>query len=93
MSADNGVYVLQTYGPQFRVTYAQNIDAIYGKFNDDTLHWDPDVEMIHAFFDQSDVFSDMVKALDFAEELSYNYEYLEYGVCLITDFKELKFNE
>jgi len=93
MSADNGVYVLQTYGPEFRVAYALGIDNIYGKFNDDTLHWDPNEEMIHAFFDESVVFTNVDMALDFAEELSYNYDYLEYGICLISDFSDLKFNK
>jgi hypothetical protein len=25
--------------------------------------------------------------------MSYNHEYLEYGICLIPDFKELKFGK
>lgn len=93
MSADNGVYVLQTYGPEFRVTYAQGIDNIYGKFDDETFHWEPDEEMIHWFFDKSEVFTDLGKAFDFAEKISYDYDYLEYGVCLISDFADLKFNK
>lgn len=91
MSADNGVYVLQTKGPEFRVAYGQAIDSIYGKFNDDTLHWDGNPEMMAEFFGKSKMFTDLDEALALAETMSYNYDYLEYGVCLITDFRALPF--
>lgn len=91
MSADNGVFVLQTSGPEFRVAYTQAIDNIYGKYNDDTLHWNGDMDRMMDVFGSSKVYVNVEDALDAAEELSYNYEYLEYGICLITDFKELKF--
>jgi hypothetical protein len=93
MSQDNGVYVLQTYGPEFRVTYAQAIDNVFGKFDDETLHWTGNVEMMRKYFGESQVFQNLEEALDFAEQLSYDYEYLEDGVCVLTDFKEIKFNE
>lgn len=93
MSADNGVFVLQTKGPEFRVTYAQGIDNIYGKFNDETLHWEGNMDCMMDYFGHSEVFLNIEDALDKAEELSYNYEYLEYGVCVISDFKELKFGQ
>lgn len=93
MSADNGIYVLQTKGPEFRVVHCQNIDEIYGEFSDDTLKWLGNPEMILHFFGEATVFSNIETALDFAEELSYSYEYLEYGICVITDFKELDFGK
>jgi hypothetical protein len=93
MSADNGVYVLQTYGPEFRVAYAGAIDNIYGPFNDTTLHWDGDMDRMIDVFGSSKVFNNLEEALDEAERMSYDYEYLEYGVCLIPDFKELKFGK
>lgn len=91
MSADNGVYILQTYGPEFRVAYAHGIDNIYGNFNDETSHWEGDPEMFLEYFGKSKVFDNLEEALDFATNLSYDYEYLEYGVCLISDFKEKNF--
>ena len=93
MSSDNGVYILQTAGPEFRVIYAMNIDDIYGTFNDETFQWDGNTEVIHDFFFASPVFDNLEMALDFAEEISHNHDYLEYGICLITDFKDLVFNE
>jgi hypothetical protein len=93
MSADNGVYVLQTYGPEYRVAYAQAIDNIFGKFNDETLHWDGNLEMMREYFGKSEIYPNLEEALDKAEALSYDYEYLEDGVCVITEFQTLKFSD
>jgi hypothetical protein len=93
MSADNGVFVLQTEGPEFRVAYAGAIDNIYGSFSDDTLRWKGDMDRMMDVFGSSKVFNNLEEALDEAERMSYDYEYLEYGVCLIPDFKELKFGK
>jgi hypothetical protein len=91
MSADNGVFVLQTKGPEFRIAYAHAIDNIYGKFNDDTANWDGDMEAMVEYFGKSKVYTSIEEALDEAERISYDYEYLEYGVCLITTFRNLQF--
>lgn len=91
MSADNGVYILQTKGPEFRVAYGQNVDAIYGKFNDVTLHWDGDPKAMRAFFDAGKLFTDIGAAWDYAEEVAQGHEYLEDGVCLISSFDEMEY--
>jgi hypothetical protein len=93
MSADNGIFILETAGPEFRVAYGQGIDNIYGKFNDATSHWEGDMDFMIDFFGTSTVFDRIENALDEAERMSYNHEYLEYGICLIPDFKELKFGK
>jgi hypothetical protein len=90
MSADNGIYVLQTFN-EYRVAYHQGIDNIYGKFDDETFHWEGDDEMIKEYFGSAPVFNNLEEALDLAEELSYTYNYLEYGICLISDFKNKVF--
>lgn len=92
MSADNGIYILQTKGPEYRVAYHHNIDAIYGTFDDDTYLWNPNPEKILEYFQSAPVYTDIENALDMAEEMSYAYEYLEDGVCVISDFVELDFN-
>ncbi len=92
MSADNGIYILQTEGPEFRVAHQQGIDNIYGNFSDDTFQWQGDPEMMLLYFQDAPVFSNLEEALDKASEMSYDYEYLEYGICVITDFKDWNFN-
>jgi hypothetical protein len=91
MSINNGVYVLQTSGPEFRVVYCHAIDNIYGKFNTETSRWEGDMDRMIDYFGASEVFLDIGLALDKAEDMSYDYPYLEDGVCLITDFKAMKF--
>lgn len=91
MSSDNGIYILHTKGPEYRVAYHQNINAIYGKFNDETFHWNGDNDIILEYFAEAQVFSNLEEALDKAEEISYNYDFLEDGICVISDFRELDF--
>lgn len=93
MSGDNGIFILQTSGPEFRVAYTQAIDNIYGKFNDDTLNWNGNMDRMIDIFGKSNAYSNLEEALDEAEKMSYDYEYLEYGVCLIPNFKEMKFGQ
>lgn len=93
MSADNGIFVLQTAGPEFRVAYSGAIDNIYGVFNDETCHWNGDMDRMIDVFSKSKVFNNLEEALDEAERMSYDHDYLEYGICLIPDFKELKFGK
>lgn len=93
MSADNGVYVLQTYGPEFRVAHAQDIDSIYGEFDEVAERWTGDGDLIRHIFGESEVFTEIEAALDKAEVIAYDYEYLEYGICLLSDFMELNFND
>ena len=92
MSADNGIYILQTAGPEFRVGHHQAIDNIYGNFSDESLQWQGDPEMMYHYFHADKMFSNLEEALDYAAELSYTYDYLEDGICVITDFKDWDFN-
>lgn len=91
MSADNGIYVLFTEsekGPEYRVVYAQAIDCIYGKFNDITFRYEGDMTAIQDTFQGAPVFHTINEALDYAEELERDYNYLEDGICVINEFKE-----
>lgn len=92
MSADNGIYILETKGPEYRVGYHQAIDNIYGNFSDESFQWQGDPEMIYAYFHIDKMFSSKEEALDYAKELVYNYSYLEDGICVISDFKDWDFN-
>jgi hypothetical protein len=92
MSADNGIYILETKGPEYRVIHAQNIEEVYGNFSDDSFRWQGDPEVMLEYFSNAPVFTDEKKALDYAIELSHNYEYLEYGICQVTEFKDWDFN-
>jgi hypothetical protein len=92
MSADNGIYILHTKGPEYRVGHHQAIDNIYGNFSDESFQWQGDPGMMYHYFHADKMFSSLEEALDFAESLSYNYEYLEDGICVINDFHDWDFN-
>lgn len=93
MSADNGVYILCTKGPEYRVAYGQSIDQIYGDFSDDSLEWQGDPHAMLNFFGEAVVFTDEFSAIDKADEIALEYAYLEDGVCLIRDFESWDFNK
>lgn len=92
MSSDNGIYILQTKGPEYRVGHHQAIDNIYGNFSDESYKWQGDPVMMVAYFGNDRKFSNLEEALDYAEELSYTYDYLEDGICVISDFDDWDFN-
>lgn len=93
MSADNGIYILETSGPEFRVAYTQAIDNIYGNFDDATANWVGDMDRMMDIFGQSEVFDNLDDALDLAEKMVYDYKYLEDGICVIPSFTHLKFGQ
>jgi hypothetical protein len=91
MSADNGIYVLLTEtekGPEYRVAYAQAIDSIYGKFNEETFKWEGNLEAMRDIFQDAEVYHTLNEALDHAEEMEQEYHYLEDGICVINEFKD-----
>ena len=92
MSADNGIYILVSKGPEYRVAHHQNIEEIYGEFSDESFQWQGDPNAMLEYFQDAPMFSTLEEALDFASDLSYNYEYLEYGICVISDFNDWDFN-
>lgn len=93
MSADNGIYVLLTEtdkGPEYRVAYSHAIDNIYGDYNHDIGRYEGNLKSIVSVFGEAPIFHTLNEALDFAEEMEHNSEhYLEDGVCVIADFKDL----
>lgn len=94
MSADNGIYVLYTdteKGPEYRVAYAGAINNIYGQFNDETGRYDGDNVSLQSTFKDAPVYYSLNEALDKAETMVYDYEYLEDGICVISDFKDRGF--
>ena len=93
MSADNGIYILVTKGPEFRVVHAQGIDNIYGDFDDTTSRWKGDPEMIREYFNSSQKYDTIEESLDIATEMSYDYSFLEDGICVIREFEDLVFTD
>lgn len=93
MSADNGTYILQTYGPEYRVVHTQAIDNIYGTYLEDTNRYLPDPKTIVESFSSSKVFNNIEEAWDFAFDLDEQIGYSEDGVCLISEFQEYAFSD
>jgi hypothetical protein len=92
MSSDNGVFVLQTSGPEFRIAKTQSIDNIYSTFITESKTWTPDAKAIAATFGESKVYTALDEAWDAAYELEAD-EYSEFGVCLISEFQNYQYTD
>ena len=87
-----GTYVLQTFGPEWRVARLSTVENLYEEQDTDSLKWSPNVnEMIEAFKD-SKVFTNFEQAWDHATKLELAQD-TEYGANLIRDFETLKFSD
>ena len=81
MSSDNGIYILETTGPEYRVAYAQAIDNL--NFGSEDLGEEFDAYEVVKYFGQAKVYTDKNEAWVAASSLHDNCGYTEYGVCLI----------
>lgn len=91
MSQDDGTYILQTYGPEYRIVYAHAIDNIYGSYNPENNLWIPNVNGIVDYFGSSNVYASIEDAWDAAFNLDETKGYSELGTCLISDFSQYEF--
>lgn len=87
MSADNGIYILVTKGPEYRVIHTQSIDDIY---------WDAPIGdwnegIIKDRFDNAEVFNTEKAAWEEADEMAKSYDILEYGISMIEDFEDKEY--
>lgn len=92
MSVDNGTYILQTDGPEFRIAQMHSVDNIFEEYNPANETWTPHVLTIIETFKDSKVYSDLAEVWDVASALDNDNE-TEYGTNLITDFREYKFSD
>lgn len=77
MSADNGIYILKTSGPVFRVAECQGIDDIYWEIPNNLL-FNP--EQVFRFFEKALVYNSYEKALIKAGEILDGLMVCEYGI-------------
>lgn len=77
MSADNGVYILKTKGPEWRVAYAHTFGDFY----------------YYDVFKDSPVFTIHDHAEWYAEGLADQHLYLEYGILRLNSFQNISFED
>lgn len=93
MSADDGTYILQTQGPEFRIAQTQAIDNIYQEYFSEKNSWSPCVERIVQTFGKSQVYTDLTEAWDAANLLEDKVGETEYGTSLIAQFSDYHFSD
>lgn len=93
MSADNGTYILETKGPEYRIASFQNVEEIYGDWDDASSSWTPNQDMIRDNFTASKVYTSLDEAWDAAVVFNDTLPISEYGVNLLSDFSHKTFEE
>lgn len=93
MSADNGIYMLKTLGPEFRVKELSAVDNLEWDDTIENEHGevtggysnDPDIHIKNAreMWYKCKVFNDENKAYNYALKLLDDNPYTEYGLCRI----------
>lgn len=83
MSADNGIYILKTIGPEWRVVEKQNIEDIY--YNETQRKYEdiPIEENCREYWFNTPVFLTLDSALEHAHFLLEQCYICEYGICVI----------
>lgn len=88
-----GIYILTTAGPEYRVAFSEDVDKIFGEFNDINIQFDPNPKELFKVFGSAPVFLKRAKAFDYAQQLAKGYDYLDDGVCELDNFEFQDFNE
>jgi len=91
MSADNGIYILKTRGPEYRVAHLQAVENYNTRaYYDGDIYriehvTDPDYQMeqSRAMWEDSPVFHNEDEAMDYAFQLQDEHVWTEYGICYI----------
>lgn len=85
MSADNGVYILKTDGPEYRVAHLQAVERVWwhhgptGETNNPHVH----IENARTMWEKCKVYKSETQALKEATKLLRTYDYVEYGISFI----------
>lgn len=92
MPSDNGTYVIQTYGPEYRIAKVSAVENLFEELNPDTMKWTPNVKIVLEAFLASKVYTELEIAWDEAGIIE-GKDPTEFGVNLIRDFETLKFED
>ena len=85
MSADNGIYILKTEGPEYRIAHLQAVENVNWDHDSNNYTDDPDV-MIHnarQMWSPCEIFFEESLALIYAAKLLRRESICEYGICFI----------
>lgn len=93
MSADDGVYILETKGPEYRISHMSAVDNLYYEYNVLDIRWIPNVTVLMEAFRDSKVFTELTEAWDAATLLEDSIGMTEYGISLISDFSKYSFSD
>lgn len=78
----SGIYILQTRDG-YRVNYSESYDCLLGSFNDDTMNYDIDAEVLQRMFGNCRVFNNELVAIESARSISKVFNETDDGIMLL----------
>lgn len=90
---EDGVYILVTKDG-YRVTYSEdNYIYLYGTFNDDTMAYDLNPDVLNTMFGKCAVFPDAKSVLDAAKWISKTVQETVNGIMFIDSYGKYTYEE
>jgi hypothetical protein len=78
----SGIYVLQTKDG-FRVNYSELYYCLLGSFNDDTMNYDIDAEVLKRMFGNCRIFNNELQAIESAKGISKVFNETDDGIMML----------
>jgi hypothetical protein len=78
----SGIYVLRTKDG-YRVNYSELYDCLLGSFNDDTINYDINAEVLRRMFGNCRVFTSELMAIESAKSISKVFNETDDGIMTL----------
>ena len=88
----SGIYVLKTKDG-YRVNFAKNYDYLFGSYNDDTMNYNINADILKKIFGNCAVIPNEMMALESAKGISRLHNETEDGIMVLTSYASYTFED
>lgn len=88
----DGIYILKTVDG-YRVAYSDKKDSLFGLYNNDTMNYDIDVDILDKIFGRCSILETAKIALDISSSISNSVKETDDGIMFITSYGKYTFEE
>lgn len=88
----SGIYVLKTQNG-YRVNFSKKYDCLFGCFNDDTMNYNIDAQVLKQVFGNCQVFSNEALAIESAKGISRVHQDTDDGIMVINEYQNFTFED
>ena len=88
----SGIYILKTKDG-YRVNFTKEYVYLFGSYNDDTMNYDINANILKSIFGNCAVFPTEIMAINSAKALSSVHEETEDGIMILSSYKDYTYKE